>query len=308
MSFADQYDIPVAFFIFNRPDVTKKTFERISQIRPKELFLIADGPRCFRNGEDDLVRETRRIVSEIDWPCIVKTNYSEINIGCRDRMHTGITWVFSNVERAIILEDDCLPSMAFFDFVKTMLDRYKDDYSVYSIAGSSFTGKIAPQGYIYSDYSLMWGWATWRSRWEKYSLMPDNYIRTVVFKWWKRPIDMIYWLTVFHRIKVGRLNSAWDYQWILTLWRESGRCIRPSVNLIRNEGFGEDATHTKSGDRFSDIGFYEGDASPLKKHSSNIDILKASEKADRELWAMINIRSVILLIFPFMKILKRNKR
>lgn len=36
---------PVAFIIFRRPEVTAKVFEQIRLAQPKQLFVIADGPR-----------------------------------------------------------------------------------------------------------------------------------------------------------------------------------------------------------------------------------------------------------------------
>ncbi len=36
---------PIIFCVFNRPDLTKITFNFIKSIKPKTLFLISDGPR-----------------------------------------------------------------------------------------------------------------------------------------------------------------------------------------------------------------------------------------------------------------------
>jgi hypothetical protein len=35
---------PVAFFIFNRPDLAKLSFEKIRKVQPENLLLISDGP------------------------------------------------------------------------------------------------------------------------------------------------------------------------------------------------------------------------------------------------------------------------
>jgi hypothetical protein len=39
--------------------------------------------------------------------------------------------------------------------------------------------------------------------------------------------------------------DVWDYQWNFTCWSENGLAILPSVHLLQNIGFGDDATHTK---------------------------------------------------------------
>ena len=42
---------PVALLIFNRPDLTQIVFEAIAKVKPKQLFVVADGPRCAAEAE-----------------------------------------------------------------------------------------------------------------------------------------------------------------------------------------------------------------------------------------------------------------
>ena len=48
-------------------------------------------------------------------------------MGCKKRISSGLDWVFNQVERAIILEDDCKPAESFFRFCDELLELYKDD-------------------------------------------------------------------------------------------------------------------------------------------------------------------------------------
>jgi hypothetical protein len=105
---------PIAFFVFNRPLVTSRVFSVIREVRPEQLLIIADGARADKPEEDEKCQEVKNIVSKVDWPCQVFTNYSPVNLGCRRRISSGLDWVFERVERAIILEDDCLPEYSFF--------------------------------------------------------------------------------------------------------------------------------------------------------------------------------------------------
>src|ERR1700733_12792890 len=109
-SISSSFEVPVALFVFNRPEETRQIFDAIAQTRPCRLFLVADGPRPDRAGEAEACAEVRRIVTSVDWPCKVATNFSSGNMGCGLRMSSGIDWVFEHAEAAIILEDDCLPS------------------------------------------------------------------------------------------------------------------------------------------------------------------------------------------------------
>ena len=164
-------DVPVALFLFNRPDATAAVFERIRGARPKTLLLIADAPRVSRPEDVQKCLAARAVVSRIDWPCEVVTNYAETNLGCRRRLSSGLDWVFQLVPEAIVLEDDCLPDPTFFRFCEVMLDRYRDEASVMHIGGNNFRdGPSCADGYRFSRYTFTWGWATWRRAWQHYDV------------------------------------------------------------------------------------------------------------------------------------------
>ena len=124
---------PVAFLIFNRPDTTAKVFEAIRQAKPPKLLVVADGPRSDNPSEAEKCQAAREIIEQVDWECEVLTNYSDVNLGCKTRVSSGLDWVFDNVEEAIILEDDCLPHPSFFPFCEKLLDNYRDDKRIMDI-------------------------------------------------------------------------------------------------------------------------------------------------------------------------------
>lgn len=152
------------FPIFNRPDVTKKAFNEIRKVQPDILLVVSDGPSHHKQGEAEKCLETRAIIDQVDWDCKVLTNYSDVNLGCAKRILSGLDWIFGNFERAIILEDDCLPDPSFFPFCEELLERYKNDDRVMSISGqnSQFGRSRTSYSYYFSRYAHCWGWATWR--------------------------------------------------------------------------------------------------------------------------------------------------
>src|SRR4051812_36471078 len=105
---ADGLTIPVVLIVFNRPDTTTRVFAAIRSVRPKQLFLIADGPRPDVTSDNDKCAATRAVVEGIDWPCQVFRRFADTNIGLRRNVAEGLDWVFRQAEQAIILEDDCL--------------------------------------------------------------------------------------------------------------------------------------------------------------------------------------------------------
>jgi hypothetical protein len=186
----------------------------------------------------------------VDWPCEVLTHYSDVNLGCRDGPASGIDWVFSCVEEAIILEDDCVPHPSFFRFCGEMLARYRDDRRIATIAGTNVQAgaKRGEASYYFSKYPTIWGWASWRRAWALYdrtaSVWPE-FFRSGAFEAVTEPAERVHWQRAFDNVQRRGLD-AWDYQLALTCWSQSMLSIVPNQNLISNIGFGPDATHTHS--------------------------------------------------------------
>jgi hypothetical protein len=247
---------PVAFIIFNRPDTAERVFSEIAKARPPKLLVIADGPRLDRPGEIEKCSASRAIIDRVDWPCEVLTNYSEINLGCKNRVSSGIDWVFSQVEEAIILEDDCFPNGSFFSFCEEMLDHYRHDERIGMIAGTNFLDNKFEfsDSYYFSRYMSIWGWATWRRAWQNYDreirywpkLKQSRFLQSRFFA----KDEQKYWLKVLDRVYAGVIDT-WDYQWVLHNWTNSRLSIVPTVNLISNIGFRSDATHTANASIYS---------------------------------------------------------
>ena len=71
----------VMFLIFNRPDTTKQVFEAIRKAKPPRFYVAADGPRVDKPGEEEKVEQARRIATQVDWDCEVKTFSRDKNLG-----------------------------------------------------------------------------------------------------------------------------------------------------------------------------------------------------------------------------------
>jgi hypothetical protein len=240
---------PVALLIFNRPETTRRVFAEIAKAQPQTLLIVADGPRANRPDEKKRCDEAREIAQAVNWDCSVLTNFSDENLGCAKRVSSGIDWVFSQVEEAIFLEDDCIPHPTFFRFCDEMLEAYRDDERIMTITGDNFQSGLKRWNYSYyfSRYVHIWGWASWRRAWKDYDLRMPHWPR---FKREGRLSDMLedpnelqFWTEVFDKCHRGEIDT-WDYQWVFACWLRSALSIVPNVNLISNIGFGAQATHT----------------------------------------------------------------
>ena len=235
--------VPVVFIIFNRKDTAQEVFRAIRQARPKKLYVIADGPRQHVENEDVRCRETRRIIEQVDWNCTVGKIFAKENMGCGERISSGLHRVFRREERAIILEDDCVPSKAFFPYCEEMLNRYQYDTRIMHINGSNFGPERSRTGasYFFSKYVHIWGWATWLRAWQHYDysmkswprLREEGWLNDIFHdrkaaRYWTRFLDLCHGKRI--------VPSTWDYQWLYSVWANGGLAVAPAKNLVSNIG------------------------------------------------------------------------
>ena len=123
------------------------------------------GPRPGKN-DVKLNNEVKKIFESINWKCKVYKSYSKFNLGIVERTVKSLRWFFSNEEKGIIFEDDCLAHPNFFKFCELMLEKYKNEKKILMINGNNFQdGKIRGKySYYFSEY-FHYGWAGWEGQW-----------------------------------------------------------------------------------------------------------------------------------------------
>lgn len=257
----------VLLVIFNRPDTTRLVFESIRKARPSRLYIAADGPRPMVKTDAAKCKQAREILKEVDWDCDVKTLFSETNLNCGVGPSSAFTWFFEHEEEGIILEDDCLPSQSFFWFCQELLERYRDDSRIMHIGGNNFLKgwqNDADYSYYFSRSGHIWGWATWRRAWKMfdYKIKLYNELKKNDYfdDFFLNRLEKIYRLRKFDRTVTTDRVDWWDYQWDFARYVNAGLAIVPTCNMVKNLGFGADATHTQNGNSKS-----------AKMDSSNIE-------------------------------------
>jgi hypothetical protein len=244
---------PIAYIVFNRPQHTERTFAVLREQRPSQLFVIADGPRLGHPEDGERCAAVRAIVEQVDWPCEVQRNYAESNLGLKRRVSSGLDWVFEQVERAIVLEDDCVAHPDFFLFCDALLEHYSEDERVAVVTGNNFQNgrRRGHASYYFSKYNHCWGWATWRRAWRQYqgdlAFWPEWRISDAWMRQTPDKVERRYWERIFERVRAGQIDS-WAYPWTGSVWYHGGLTATPNVNLVSNIGFGPDSTHTASAD------------------------------------------------------------
>lgn len=251
-------EAPVLLIVFNRPETTKQVFNAIKMAKPSLLYISADAPR-EGNKEDELkCALVKQIVEDIDWNCTVKKKYVEKNQGCGPGPANAISWVFENEDRAIILEDDCVPALPFFSYCNELLERYKEDTRVWLISGNQYNEEAVttPHSYFFSRYGHSWGWATWKRCWNEMDMSLSKYPRIIEQDLYKASFRTDEEAAFFDaKIKKIYYNDylkshIWDFQFGFAISSNGGLSIVPRKNLVKNIGY--IGTHSEKKNQFHD--------------------------------------------------------
>lgn len=235
-------ETPVLFITFARPEYARQTWEGIKSAQPKTLYFYSNKGRVDKNGELERNNEIRAYINEIDWECDLHTFFREECVNVYDSLRGAIDWLFDNEEQGIILEEDCVPTNAFFSFCDQMLEKFKDDWRVWCVSGDNII-KENPSGYDYffSHLHAMYGWASWADRWNNIDW--DNlYIEETIssglyYRLFKtREQAKSKEKTLIRRKEFLQKTKCWDYVFGLKMDQYGALTVMPKKHLVKNIG------------------------------------------------------------------------
>jgi hypothetical protein len=240
---------PVLVIAYNRPQLFSLVLSEVIRYTPPMLYIFFDGGK----SEDDWVdvcsvREIAKKHLE-NYSGQFKIYESEENLGCRDSIEYAISWAFTFEEFLIILEDDCLPSQYFFEFVNKGRQRYQGNPLVQMISGRNSLHGLDHNRVMLINGGI-WGWGTWCHYWamrqkkhvSDIELFKNPNVRSFLFR---HPFKFMQIRGGSNRIWKGQLDS-WDYTWALSRIINGGFTAISPVNLIKNLGARVKPTHSHS--------------------------------------------------------------
>ena len=244
------------------------------------------------------VSQARAIIDSVDWECEVFKNYSDVNLGCRQRVSSGLNWAFSYVEEAIILEDDCLPHASFFRYSETLLNYYRNDERIMAISGNNFQqdNNKTYNSYYFSKYNHVWGWASWKRAWKYWDDNPEKWLsfrnQGLLNSICDTKLEVAYWTKIFDQVFLEAKPDTWDYIWTFTCWSQGGLTCLPYTNLVSNVGFSQDATHTRiANSRFSNLSI-KSIMFPLQHPSAVVRNFHADKYTDQIMFSGTQMKEV----------------
>ena len=250
-----EFQTPVLLNVFNRPYETNRVLEVLAAQKIPILYVHCDGAREGNINDKSNVEQVKQLINQkVTWDCEVHTMYEDFNYGCGLGPYRAISWFFENVEEGIIIEDDCIPHPDFFMYCQELLELYRTDEKIATIGGTNRhpLRKKHKSSYYFSAYSEIWGWATWRRAWKQYDydfMVSDKDFFYKMYPFVKSIGATKHWVNILRMVRIDTLRknkTYWDYQMDLNFLYLNKRHIIPSVNLVSNIGFNENATHTIS--------------------------------------------------------------
>jgi hypothetical protein len=240
---------PVLLIAFNSKERVAKVLDVIKVVRPSDLFVAVDGARDSVQGESQVCAEVMSLIeAAVDWPCSFHLRASKLNKGSHAHIPEAVDWFFENVSFGIVLEDDCVPSISFFEYCDSVCTAYGINNSVMWINGTncgyrSENGSSA-FGY-YTKYPISWGWASWRDCWAELrkdisARSPSLSMRQISSNVQGGIMATLFWAANFRYCYAVR---NWDFRVTHALWRLGGMALSPPINLVSNIGNDAQAYH-----------------------------------------------------------------
>lgn len=234
---------PILFIPYIRVEYARKTFDAIKRGKPKKLYFFSDKANVNKPDEIKRNNEIRSWINEIDWDCELHTQFREEKKDLYVTIREAIQWVFDNEDYAIVLEEDCCPSLAFFDFCDCLLPKYADDKRIGLITGINPCPNYNPNGcdYIFSRNWYMWGWASWKNRWNSIDWDNLDFNAMNAYGVWNSFFHSDRERSYqYHEFKENeeflKRTKCWDFMFTLNNICNNRMAIVPIFNLVKNIG------------------------------------------------------------------------
>jgi GR25 family glycosyltransferase involved in LPS biosynthesis len=238
-------DIPVLVVAYKRAENIEKIFKTCIANGVTTIYFAVDGPT---NERDDIsVERVKNTILELVRATEIKAKFKfeSKNLGCAAAVISAIDWFFSTEHQGIILEDDCIPTSDFFEYIRDAMPILEINPDIWLASGTQFFPKeVGGNGWVLSRYPMHWGWATTSRAWleNKFELdrNPPTFSKFVSSL---RSPELIYWFAGERRAFYG-FTDVWDSIYASNMYRLSKYAIVPDSNFVTNTGNDLYATNT----------------------------------------------------------------
>jgi len=237
--------IPVLIVGYKRIDEISTLLRKTLESGVTKIYIAVDAIDSDLGSEVTREIESRilQISSEFRQSQL-KVWIRENNLGSALSVISAIEWAFQFEESLAIIEDDLEISSDLFDYFSQQLQFINEDPKVLMSSGSNaFRGKSKKVSSGYSHYPIVWGWTTTKEKWQV--IRSGIFAEELIFQ---NPLalNVRKFLETGHSRALSGLIDAWDVPLAAFMKAGGYKCLIPSTNLVSNQGFDTNATHTTS--------------------------------------------------------------
>jgi hypothetical protein len=251
----------VLIVAYRRSDNVRKIIEMCLESGITSIYITIDYPR---ENSIDVLSDHDRIKNVItesrakyQTQIKIYSRIASVNQGSAVSVVSGCDWALSNENELVIIEDDCLPNRAFFEFCKLNI-RYLDYFeNVLLICGTQFAPKpVVGNEAVLSKYPLTWGWGTTKTSW---SILRKCFFRdysSALIAELRSPLPEIAFWRAGSRRAIGGFTDVWDTVLVESMLRNKYLAILPPNNLVTNNGNDLVATHIAQNSPLTNLPVY----------------------------------------------------
>ena len=242
---------PIALFVYNRPEHTRRTVEslRANELsQQSNLFVFADAAK--NESQAAAVGMVRKFIRTIDGFKSVTIIERERNFGLAASVITGVTQLCEKFGRVIAVEDDLLTASDFLIFMNCALERYAQEARIFSVSGFNYAVNT-PHDYPYDVFcsyrSSSWGWGTWKDRWKKADWQLPEYEGFSRDKERKRSFNRGGEdLSAMLALQMAGKIDSWAIRWAYSHWKHDALAVLPVRSRVLNIGLDGSGMHCRT--------------------------------------------------------------
>ena len=243
---------PIVVFGYNRPSHLLRCLNSLlsnPESSESSLHIFIDGPKS--DFDRALVNQSVEIASSIRGFKTLDVVVNTENLGLARSIRTGVNSIFENYDRIIVIEDDIVTTNSALSFLNKGLDRYLSSDKVASIQLFQYPIKMELEEPVFLRGADCWGWATWKSRWEKVEFDPKKLLDQLSGSRNEFNLDgSARFYEMLQNLAVQSIDS-WAICWHASMYLEDRLSLYPPKSLCLNIGSDGSGTHASSVDYFS---------------------------------------------------------
>lgn len=238
--------IPVALFVYNRPDLLQRTLAGLRQNSAPVVYAFSDGPRTPAHAAG--VEAVRAMLRQVDW-CELSLVTRDANWGLGRSILEGVSQVVRSHSALIVLEDDLVCAPGTYAYLCAALEHYQDELKVMSVTAWTHPrvtpAEVGQQPY-FDGRAECWVWGTWARAWHG---IEAQSARSLLQQCQARGLDIYHYGADLPAMAYNeRRRNLWAVRWLYWHMTRGGLCLRPPRSLV--EEIGSDARATNAVEPF----------------------------------------------------------